>query len=265
MKPDYLKFYEKPSVRGIWRFLWDYLSESSKLRKLSLANRQKDYLRLMSHSDKLSLHHEMNRSLLEGRSGWDGYDYGEGYFYQSCKLAGITGFRDTEGRIREMRLRSYVEQKRVLEIGCNSGFLAVALCENAKEIVGMDVNPYLIAIGNALVEHFDLKNLQFSTQGFEEYNADEPFDVVLSFANHSTYDGKTKHTLDEFFGKCHRLLCKGGRLMFESHPPELEPPDVLGKTLEIIQKYFHFEKQAILQYGSFLDRDRTFVIAKKRE
>ena len=53
--------------------------------------------------------------------------------------------------------------------------------------------------------------------------------------------------------------------MFESHPPELEPPDVLGKTLEIIQKYFHFEKQAILQYGSFLDRDRTFVIAKKRE
>ena len=111
----------------------------------------------------------------------------------------------------------------------------------------MDVNPYLIEIGNALVEHFDLKNLRFSTQGFEEYNADEPFDVVLSFANHSTYDGKTKHTLDEFFGKCHRLLCKGGRLMFESHPPELEPPDVLGKTLEIIQKYFHFEKQAILQ------------------
>ena len=97
---------------------------------------------------------------------------------------------------------------------------------------------------------------------FEDLETDARFGVVLSFANHKTYDGNTRISTEGYFDKCHALLEPGGLLLFESHPPELEG-DGLEAVCEIIAERFHVMDRRILREGTFLDRDRTFLAAQK--
>ncbi|MDP6124510.1 MAG: hypothetical protein QGH20_01995, partial [Candidatus Latescibacteria bacterium] len=53
---------------------------------------------------------------------------------------GITGLRDTKGRVDSMELADHVKAKRVLEIGCNSGFLSLSVA--AAKTDGFDLNPF---------------------------------------------------------------------------------------------------------------------------
>jgi len=48
--------------------------------------------------------------------------------------------------------------------------------------------------------------------------------------------------------------------LFESHPPAHEG-ESFHKTVELLEKYFSIEKKEVLEYGSFLDRGRTFIVA----
>ena len=89
-------------------------------------------------------------------------------------------------------------------------------------------------------------------------------DDILSFANHHTYDGNTHQTLDEYFARCHALTRPGGRLIFESHPPELEG-DGFPHTLAIIDRYYEVERTEVPEYGTFLDKGRRFLVAVRRE
>ena len=52
-------------------------------------------------------------------------------------------------------------------------------------------------------------------------------------------------------------------MVFESHPPAIENKEQLDKTLGAIRKVFQIEKIFKLPLKGFLDRDRTYVIAKK--
>ena len=65
MKSGYLKYYDRYSGLANLRFLWDALWTHSKVAKLSLANRQRDYLKLNGHDDLLALHRAINEELLE--------------------------------------------------------------------------------------------------------------------------------------------------------------------------------------------------------
>ncbi len=262
MKEAYLRYYEKYSLRAVWRFLLDAFLVRSRAARLSLQNRQKDYLALAASRELLGLHLEFNRLLLESRKSWKSYDYGEGYFYQSCRAAGITGLRDTEARMRFMDLEARLAGKSVLEIGCNSGFLSLSLADCCREVVGFDVNPYLIEIASAVKKHFGKTNCEFLTSSFEELSLDRRFDAVLSFANHSTYDQMTKQSLAEYFGRCHELLEPGGLLVFESHPPAHEGAglkDVVG----LIRGLFEVSEQKVGKYGTYLDTDRTLIVASR--
>ena len=127
----------------------------------------------------------------------------------------------------------------VLEIGCNTGFLSLAIAPAARRVVAFEINPYLIEIGRigADAPRASTTSSSWSSR-FEDFDAgDERFDDVLSFANHHTYDGNTRQALEEYFERCHALLRPGGRLIFESHPPALEGRD-FGRTVEIIERYF---------------------------
>ena len=89
------------------------------------------------------------------------------------------------------------------------------------------------------------------------------FDDVLSFANHDTYDGNTRQSLDHYFARCHALTRPGGRLIFESHPPELEG-NAFGGTLEILERYYTIDRIEMPDYGTFLDKSRRFLVATRR-
>jgi hypothetical protein len=54
-------------------------------------------------------------------------------------------------------------------------------------------------------------------------------------------------------------------MVFESHPPAIENTEQLDKTLGAIRKVFQIEKKIKLPLKGFLDKNCTYVIAKKIE
>lgn len=260
----YLKYYESYSPWASFVFMKDSFLERSNIRKRALMNRQSDYRRLASDTRLLDLHRQMNACLVEAAREWQSHDYGEGYFYQGLAELAVSGLRDTDARIEAMKLRERVAGKTALEIGCNTGFLSIALAEVATKVTAFDINPHLVRIAELGASHLGRHNCTFLATSFENLELDERFDCVLSFANHSTYDGNTRQTVESYFEKCWERTHPQGRLLFESHPPAHEGKN-LGKVIEIIERWFEVEEQQVLTYGTFLDRDRTFVVARRRE
>lgn len=260
MRQRYLRYYEKPSPLASWVFLKDSLFTRSKLRKLSLANRNRDYVRVARDPELLELHRSLNQELLKAQELWSSYDYGEGYFYQGFETIGVSGLRNTAARVEAMGLRERVAGKTVLEIGCNAGFLSLSIADVAERVLAFDLNPHLVRIGELTAEHLGITNVDFRVAAFEDLLDVEPFDVVLSFANHSTYDGNTQQDVEEYFDRCHGLTQAGGEILFESHPPQHEG-EGLHRVCEILEERFAVHEREVLRYGSFLDTDRTFVAA----
>ena len=83
-------------------------------------------------------------------------------------------------------------------------------------------------------------------------------------ANHSTYDGNTKQGIDDYFKKISSILERDGEIIFESHPPQIEPKDKLQKTISTIEKYFIIQEMPNVQMPGFLDKNRLYLIARKR-
>lgn len=262
MKRAYLAYYDKPSPMAPLRFVWDQLFARNPDIRASLQNRARDYSALSNTPDLLPLHRRLNEIILDGTRDASHYDYGEGYFYQSLAAIGVSGLRDTDKRVDAMDLETWVAGKSVLEVGCNTGFLSARIAGAAKNVVAFDITPHLIEIARVVAQHLDIGNVDYSVSSFEDFQTDERFDVVLSFANHSTFDGQTKNTLEEYFDKCRMLCADGGLLLFESHVPAYEG-DGLDQVVDLIGERFEIVDRKVLEYGDFLDRGRTFVVAKK--
>jgi cyclopropane fatty-acyl-phospholipid synthase-like methyltransferase len=259
----YAKYYKRYSPLAPFVFARDGVLAGSQLRRLSLLNRMKDYLRLRHESARLALHCELNAHLVRQASGWNSYDYGEGYFYQGFARLGITGLRDTDARVAAMALPDRLRDRTVLEIGSNAGFLACNLAGTARHVTGIELNPYLVDIGRSTIAHLGLNNVTLVGGAWETFAPDQRYDVVLSFANHATYDRNTRQTVEEYFDRCARMLMPGGLLLFESHPPAHEG-DGLDAVCQAIANRFDLLERHVFDYGTFLDRGRTFVAARKR-
>ena len=211
----------------------------------------------------MPIHQQINALLARQHDEWPTYDYGVGYHYQSSTELGITGLRDTAGRVSAFALSRRLNATSVLEIGCNTGFIALAVAPHVRRLVGFELNPLLIDIANVGKNFLNVSNVEFLVSSFEDFSSSELFDVVLSFANHHTYDGNTHQSLDDYFKRCWALTSIGGQLLFESHPPALEGAD-FAKTLAIIDRYYDITESEIQNYGTFLDQDRRFVVGIRR-
>ncbi len=260
MREAYLKYYDRYHGVAPLVFTWHMLRARGKRRRLALSNRLRNYTLLMKDERLRELHRHCNAALLQAAREWDSYDYGEGYLYQGLRALGFSGLRDTDERVRMMGLRERLAGRTVLEIGCNTGFLTLALADVADRVIGFDVNPHLIDIARAGAAYLGAANVEFHVSAFEEFRPPCPVDAVLSFANHSTYDGNTRQPLEEYFGKCRALLEPGGLFLFESHPPEHEGAQ-LPVVRDIIADLFTLQEETVLDYGTFLDRNRTFIVA----
>ena len=194
---------------------------------------------------------------------WPSADYGAGYLYQSSPRLGLRGFRHTDARLRSMAIGAELAGRRVLEIGCNSGFLSLELAAGTQRLLGFDNNPFLIRIAVlAQAELSGMGQVEFRVDTVEAFASDERFDVVLSFANHSTWDGNMTLPLQAYFAKLQTLLLPAGVLYFESHHPALESRQQLAQTLQVLGEYFAIESQRELSEGSAWDRGRCFVKAR---
>ena len=239
----------------------------SNLVRLALRMRLKDKQKLKSSDyDLKNLHGSLelirNKSLEE----YPHYDYGAGYNYQSLEELNLSGFRSTEERISALKLNERLMEKRVLDIGSNMGSILFSVRDSIKSGLGIEINKFLIEQSEIISSHLKSdKKLDFLSISFEDLkNYQDSFDVVLSLANHSTFDGNTKQSLDSYFRKINELLVKDGELIFESHPPEIEPTDSLEKTSEVIEKYFSVTKIDVQGLNGFLDKNRSYFICKKK-
>ena len=192
------------------------------------------------------------------------YDYGEGYFYQSLASAHISGFRNTEERISHLGLNALVEKKSVLDIGCNTGFLLLSLANSYKYGFGFDINPYIVEIANKTKLYLGINNTDFVKSSFEGLKPQPMYDVILSFANHATFDKNTKQDIRSYFQKIASILNDGGMLVFESHPPDFEDKTKLESVINVIKTIFYIDDIKQLPLRGFLDKGRTYVLARKR-
>jgi 2-polyprenyl-3-methyl-5-hydroxy-6-metoxy-1,4-benzoquinol methylase len=261
-REDWERHYERYSPTVPLRLGWKGLWTRSKLHKVSLLNRQRDYMALAGDPRRLELHRRLNACLDRATREWESYDYGEGYFYQSLAAVGVSGLRDTEARLLAMGLADRVAGRRVLEIGCNTGFVSLSIADVATQVTGFDLNPHLIDVADAAAEYLEIANVRFSVASFEDFSTEERFDTVLSFANHSTYDGNTSQSIEEYLRRCRDLLEPGGSLLFESHPPAHEG-DGLEGVCALVAGLFEVQERRVLDYGSFLDGGRTFIDARR--
>jgi len=259
VKKSYLRYYEQLSPFAALHFWMNSLFEKSYNQKYSLMNRQLDYVGLQRNPKRLGFHRELNNTLLEAIEGWPDFDYGEGYFYQSLEEIGVRGLRNTESRIQSLDLLNKVAGKTVLEIGCNTGFISLSLAKAAKRVVAFDVNPFLVSIAKKVSAHLNHQNVEFLTCSFEEFEKSRKFDVVLSLANHSTYDQNTKHSIDSYFRRCKEHLNQSGILVFESHPTEHEQNH--GENVfHLLSKYFTLDHTTQATVGNPMDLERMHAV-----
>lgn len=258
------ELYENPSPLGCLRLARGFFSAEGRLRMQALLLRLRDYVGLFDDPELASFHRDLAKILAESSQGWPHHDYGEGYLYQSFKPLGISGLRATERRVAAMALSERLRGLDVLEVGCNTGFLALSVAPAARKVTGFDINPFAIRIAELARTKLSCGNADFSVSSFEDVRAAGAFDALLSFANHATFDGRTTHTPEEYFRKCRSCLRPGGLLLFESHQPAFENAERLERAVSAMSAFFDVAHREVLAYGTALDTGRTFIAARAR-
>ena len=254
-------FYRDYNIMYFFKLIAEAFVTKNAVKRQSMINRSKDYLSLSKNTNLLELHKNINGILETSINKWNAYDYGQSYYYQGFKRLSITGLRNTESRIKEMELTSIAKGKNVLEIGSNAGFISLILANYASSVTAIENNPFLVEISNSCKKFLNQDNIKFVSTKFENYKINKQFDLVLSFANHSTIDNQISLALNDYFFKCSKLLSQNGMIVFESHPPGFEKPS-LENTLKIISKYFEIILEKKITKGTKLDKGRTVVIGK---
>jgi SAM-dependent methyltransferase len=235
--------------------------KSSGARRLSTCNKLLSYLAVNSAEESIvTLHQDLERILKESHEKWNSYDYGEGFFYQSYPALCIYGLRNTEFRFKLYRLTSLLNPNmKVLDIGCNTGFLSLTIAKYCKNIDAFDKNPFLIYIAERCRVHEGIENAKFYCGIFSDMNIIENYDVVLSLANHHTFDGNMRPEFRCYMEKIRGLLHKGGYLIFESHPNEYKNP-LFNDQIHSLRNIFQIDsKTIVLNARSVYDNNRIVI------
>tara|TARA_A100001391_G_scaffold163726_1_gene123359 strand:+ start:1280 stop:2191 length:912 start_codon:yes stop_codon:yes gene_type:complete len=197
------------------------------------------------------------------RQAW--YDFGHGYFYQSWPGQCVSGRRDTTKRIVELKLRSRVEGRRVLDIGSNVSFLDFLIADAAKKIVCVEPDPVASAIALVAANLSKSDNVEILPIPFEHFSDDSKFDVILSLSSHYSYQGAICGHFDTYLGRCEAMLSDEGMLILETNTPKFEARfGGVENTLDLLRR--RFDVVEIQSYSSAvaIERGRRVVVAKKR-
>tara|TARA_B100000378_G_scaffold4094_1_gene3775 strand:+ start:312 stop:968 length:657 start_codon:yes stop_codon:yes gene_type:complete len=213
------------------------------------------------------LHSILKNHLEEQSKKWPHFIYSkEQGFYQGFDKIGIVGSRSTEKRFNEYNIENlFSKNKNVLDIGSNCGFVSLYTSEFVKNVIGVEINPFLVKISNDTKAFLGIKNANFICSKFEEYKTDKKFDIVYSFANDSTIDSNTTFNFEEYIQKILFLLSSGGLLIFESQALDVLVPSKFQSKLEILEKYFIIsEKRKVSSEYPTNVPERIFLVLEKK-
>ena len=213
------------------------------------------------------LHKKLEHHILEQKSNWKSFVYAQQMgFYQGFDEIKLPGCRPTEQRLERYDIKKYLTDKKVaLDIGCNCGFFTIFTSRYLKQIIGVEINPYLIKIADETKDFLNITNSTFLNSSFEDYNTNEKFDVIFSLANDETIDGNTKFTFKEYISKIYELLTENGLLMFETVAPDTFEPRLFIPKLEFLKEKFTILEDRMVKTEYPINvPERRFLILKKR-
>jgi len=140
--------------------------------------------------------------------------------YQGFERLGLLGKRPTERRFAAYGLGQFIDGGMdVLEMGCNDGFLSIAVAERARSVTAFDVDAAYVAIGKMVSAHLGRTNCDFRVSSVEQFHDPRTFDAVVACAVH----GWVSISFQQFVAKILGFLKPGGVLLLESHELDCHP------------------------------------------
>ena len=124
----------------------------------------------------------------------------------------------------------------VLDLGCGTGAIALALAGSAKRVIGRDVSEGMLEQARRKAEEAGIENVEFAEGSFKSPNVGGEVDVVTSnFAMHHVDDGAKRAAIATVADLGARRVVLGD-LMFFGHPdpeepyysPEVDDPATVG-------------------------------------
>lgn len=222
--------------------------------------KESDY-KLKQLHDKLYLH-------LENQSkNWKSFIYAQDKgFYQGFDEIKIVGWRNTEKRFDSYKIEKYFSKNKcVLDIGCNTGFFSLYVSKFVQNIIGVEINPYLIDIANDTKDYLQISSAIFYKSSFEDFVSNEKFDIIFSLANDETIDGNTKFTFKEYVEKITKMMANKGLLIFESQAADAYDKSKFEPKFEFLKEKFNvIENRIILSEYPVNVPERIFLILEKK-
>ena len=186
------------------------------------------------------LHSKLKKHLEEQNIKWNHFIYSkQDGFYQGLDEIEIKGSRSSEKRFEEYNIEKYLSKdKAILDIGSNCGFFSIFISSFVKNVVGVEINPYLVSIANDTQNYLNITNAAFLSSSFEEFQTNKKFDIICSFANDSTIDDNTKFSFKEYIKKIKSLLTSDGLLIFESQAIDSMIEEQFSEKFSYLEKTF---------------------------
>lgn len=138
-------------------------------------------------------------------------------FYQSFSDIGINGVRNSQERLEIYHIRDFLTcDSRVLDIGCNCGFLDLQIAPFVKELMGIDIEPNFVDIARQTAGYVGIDNVNFRCASYADEEIEGKFDAVFSLAVHTNIfvSGLAEN---DYVKKIVRNVADNGYFFFESH------------------------------------------------
>lgn len=130
------------------------------------------------------------------------YDKGWGVFAESYfKL------------VKELFRESFFRHRRILDVACGTGILALKLAQQGFSVVGLDSSPQMIALAQAKINPG--LSLFFEVQDMKELNVKEPFDLIFCTFDSINYL-LSESDIAHFLTRVNSALKLSGFFMFDS-------------------------------------------------
>lgn len=218
-----------------------------------------------------ALHERVFTTLYLQSNNWP-LAYCNGYLYQGWERLGLSGIKPTAARLAGYGIEGLLRPgAHVLDVGANSGMLAVALAEHVAQVDAIELNPFLVEIGRQVAAYAGRDNVRFEVADVCAWQPARRYDAVFSLANHCTIDGRMAMTFESYIAKLFALLEPGGWLFFESHNAFGQgtgaPGDDgdLDAKMEIAGRYFEVVATRMTRaFTPAHDIDKLFIALRRR-
>jgi 2-polyprenyl-3-methyl-5-hydroxy-6-metoxy-1,4-benzoquinol methylase len=155
-----------------------------------------------------------------------------GKFLAEHNAGFIWNWETPAGRIRwnrrvNMLCSKILAGKKILELGCGTGYFTKELVKTGGNITAIDISPDLINVARSKVS---AKNVEFRIENaYDMYFSDNQFDSIIG--------SSVLHHLDinRALKECFRVLRKGGTIYF-TEPNMLNPQIALQKNIPWLKK-----------------------------